>query len=114
MAVLENRPEEAASNFDPVEVCPLLFTTRLSTARMLIELEEWDKAAQVLDGLIGKSKAIVMCHITYIIFLKSSPFGNCYDLVVFKNPTSAYAFHNGLVASQTFLHWLQFDIRVDW
>ncbi len=54
MAVLENRPEEASASFDPVEVCPLLYTTRLATARMLIELEEWDKAVQVLDGLIGE------------------------------------------------------------
>merc|ERR1712158_149109 len=33
------------------EVCPLLYTTRLSTSRMLIELEEGEKSVQVLDGL---------------------------------------------------------------
>ena len=59
LAVLENRPEEAGTNFDPVEVCPLIYTTRLSTARMLVELEEWDKATQVLDGLIEEDDEIV-------------------------------------------------------
>ncbi len=59
MAVLENRPQEAAGKFDPVEVCPLLYTTRLSTARMLIELEEWDKAVNVLDGLLEEDEDIV-------------------------------------------------------
>ena len=58
LAVLENRAE-AAKNFDPVEVCPLIYTTRLSTARMLIELEEWDKSQQVLDGLIEEDDEIV-------------------------------------------------------
>jgi len=58
MAVLDNRPQEA-SNFDPIEVCPLLYTTRLSTARMLIELEEWEKAVNVLDGLVEEDDEIV-------------------------------------------------------
>lgn len=58
MAVLENRPQEAQS-FDPVEVCPLLYTTRLATSRMLIELEEWEKATQVLDGLVEEDEEIV-------------------------------------------------------
>ena len=57
--ISENRPHEAAQGFDPVEVCPLLFTTRLSTVRMLIELEEWDKAVQVLDGLTEEDDEIV-------------------------------------------------------
>ena len=60
LAVLENRAHEATSqDFDPVEVCPLLYTTRLSTARMLIELEEWEKAVQVLDGLVEEDDEIV-------------------------------------------------------
>ena len=59
IAILENRPEEASANFDPVEVCPLLYTTRLSTVRMLIELEEWEKASQVLDGLTEEDDEIV-------------------------------------------------------
>jgi hypothetical protein len=45
-AVLENRTS-GAGNFDPVEVCPLLYTTRICTAKMLIELEEWDSAVKV-------------------------------------------------------------------
>lgn len=60
MAVLENRAHEASKEaFDPVEVCPLLFTTRLVTARMLIELEEWEKANQVLDGLTEEDDEVV-------------------------------------------------------
>ena len=58
LAVLENRAE-AAGSFDPVELCPLIYTTRLSTARMLIELEEWDKAQSVLDGLVEEDEEIV-------------------------------------------------------
>ena len=58
-AVLENRPHEAGSTFDPVEVCPMLYTTRISTARMLIELEEWDKATQVLDGLTEEDDEVI-------------------------------------------------------
>jgi hypothetical protein len=47
-AVRNNKPEvSGAANFDPVEVCPLLYTTRMSTAKMLIELEEWDSAVKV-------------------------------------------------------------------
>ena len=43
MAVLEDR-EVAA---DPVEVCPLPYNTRLSTVKILMELELWDDATQV-------------------------------------------------------------------
>jgi hypothetical protein len=47
-AVRENRPEaDGARAFDPVEVCPVLHTTRICTAKMLIELEEWDSATKV-------------------------------------------------------------------
>jgi len=47
-AVRENKPQTSgASNFDPVEVCPLLYTTRICTAKMLIELEEWESAVKV-------------------------------------------------------------------
>ena len=58
LAVLDNRAG-AAQKFDPVELCPLHQTTRLSTARMLIELEEWDKAQSVLDGVIEEDDEIV-------------------------------------------------------
>lgn len=44
-AVLENKQE--AGQFDPVEVCPLLYTTRISSAKILIELELFDEATQV-------------------------------------------------------------------
>ena len=56
-SVLENKA--SSSNFDPVEVCPLLYTTRVATAKVLIELEEWDTATQVLDGLIEEDEDVV-------------------------------------------------------
>lgn len=43
--VLENKLEVV--DFDPVEVCPLLYTTRIGTAKMLIEMEMWEEAIQV-------------------------------------------------------------------
>lgn len=61
-AVLENRSSEAASaegGFDPVEVCPLLYTTRIAASKMLIELEEWDLASKVLDGLLEEDDEVV-------------------------------------------------------
>ena len=63
-AVLENRPVAASTSstkprFDPVEVCPLLYTTRIATAKILIELEEWNSATQVLDGLIEEDEDVV-------------------------------------------------------
>lgn len=41
----------AAGSFDPVEVCPLPYPTRLSTARILIEVEDYKHAMEVLEGL---------------------------------------------------------------
>ena len=58
MAVMDNKPE-AAGTFDPVEVCPLQIDTRLSTARMLIELEEWDKAQHVLESVTEEDDEMV-------------------------------------------------------
>ena len=48
-AVIENRNSGSgpAEEFDPVEVCPLGYTTRLDTAKVLIELEMWEQAVQV-------------------------------------------------------------------
>ena len=43
--VIENK--QSASNFDPVDVCPLLYTTRIGTSKLLIEMEMWDEATQV-------------------------------------------------------------------
>ena len=43
--VIENK--QGASNFDPVDVCPLLYTTRIGTSKLLIEMEMWDEATQV-------------------------------------------------------------------
>ena len=45
--VLESRPSTSKGKFDPVEVCPLLYTTRIATAKILIELEDWDNATKV-------------------------------------------------------------------
>ena len=44
---LQSRPSSSGQKFDPVEVCPLLYTTRIQTAKILIELEEWDNATKV-------------------------------------------------------------------
>jgi len=54
-AVLEDL-EVAA---DPVEVCPLPYTTRLSTVKILMELEMWDEATQVLNGLTAEDESVV-------------------------------------------------------
>ena len=56
-SVLENKA--SASDFDRVEVCPLLYSTRIATSKVLIELEEWDAATQVLDGLIEEDEDVV-------------------------------------------------------
>ena len=51
-AVRENKPGSSsgagAADFDPVEVCPLLYCIK-----MLIELEEWDLVMKVLDSLLN-------------------------------------------------------------
>ena len=58
-AVLENRPSTSVSgDFDPVEVCPLLYTTRIATSKVLIELEEWNSATQVENFEYGKCVVI--------------------------------------------------------
>ncbi len=53
-AVLENK-----QGADPVECCPLLYTTRLASAKILIELELWDEAVQVLEGLLEEDDQVV-------------------------------------------------------
>ena len=47
MEALQSRPSTSGRKFDPVEVCPLLYTTRIATAKILIELEDWDNATKV-------------------------------------------------------------------
>ena len=58
-AVRENKPGSSsgagAAAFDPVEVCPLLYTTRINCAKMLIELEEWDSAVKVRPQVLFAS-----------------------------------------------------------
>jgi hypothetical protein len=49
-AVIENRHEASVS--DPIDVCPLLYTTRISTAKLLIELELFDESVQVSLGFL--------------------------------------------------------------
>ena len=53
----ENKLE--SGEFDPVEVCPLLYTTRITTAQMLIELEMWEEGSKVLDGLTEEDDEVV-------------------------------------------------------
>ncbi|XP_071550297.1 uncharacterized protein [Panulirus ornatus] len=45
--------------FDPVEVCPLSYTARLSTARILIEVEDHKHAVEVLEGLTEENDEVV-------------------------------------------------------
>ena len=54
---LESRPSSSGKKFDPVEVCTLLYTTRIATSKILIELEEWDSATKVTI-----EKAYGYCH----------------------------------------------------
>ncbi|XP_069160374.1 uncharacterized protein [Procambarus clarkii] len=49
----------AAGTFDPVEVCPLSYATRLSAARILIEVEDYKHAVDVLEGLTEENDEIV-------------------------------------------------------
>lgn len=44
-AYMDNKDE--IPDFDPVDVCPLLYTTRIKTAQMLIEIEMFEEATQV-------------------------------------------------------------------
>uniref|UniRef100_A0A1E1X514 Uncharacterized protein n=1 Tax=Amblyomma aureolatum TaxID=187763 RepID=A0A1E1X514_9ACAR len=50
--------EEAGAS-DPVEVCPLSYSSRVSAAKLLIELELLDEANTVLDGLIEEDDEVV-------------------------------------------------------
>ena len=50
--------EAAEGSFDPVEVCPLLYPVRLSTAKILIEVEEHDLAVEVLEGLTEEDDSV--------------------------------------------------------
>ncbi|XP_066959729.1 uncharacterized protein [Macrobrachium rosenbergii] len=49
----------AAGSFDPVEVCPLSYPTRLNTAKILIEVEDHDHAVDVLEGLAEEDDSVV-------------------------------------------------------
>ncbi|KAK3873764.1 hypothetical protein Pcinc_021247 [Petrolisthes cinctipes] len=48
-----------AGSFDPVEVCPLSYPTRLSAARILIEVKDYENAIDVLDGLTEEDDEVV-------------------------------------------------------
>ena len=54
--VLEGRGGAA---LDPVNPCPLLYTTRIAAGKQLIELEMWDEASDVLDGLLEEDDEVV-------------------------------------------------------
>lgn len=55
--IIDNK--QGASNFDPVDVCPLLYTTRIGTSKLLIEMEMWDEATQILEGLLEEDDECV-------------------------------------------------------
>lgn len=50
--------EEAGAS-DPVEVCPLGYISRVSAAKLLIELEMLEEANTVLDGLVEEDDEVV-------------------------------------------------------
>lgn len=50
---------EEAGNSDPVEVCPLSYSSRVNGAKLLIELEMLDEANTVLDGLVEEDDEVV-------------------------------------------------------
>lgn len=50
---------EGAATEDPVEVCPLSYSSRVNGAKLLIELEMLDEANTVLDGLIEEDDEVV-------------------------------------------------------
>jgi hypothetical protein len=63
-ALLENRPPPADANGgatvgQTADACPLLYTTRVAAAKILIELELWDEASEVLDGLVEEDDSVV-------------------------------------------------------
>lgn len=51
--------EAVAGSFDPVEVCPLTHSVRFQTARILIEVEEYQLAADVLEGLLNEDDEVI-------------------------------------------------------
>ena len=57
---LQSRPSSSKQKFDPVEVCPLLYTTRIATAKILIELEDWDNATKVFKTIQGQYGVILV------------------------------------------------------
>ncbi|XP_022240391.1 probable assembly chaperone of rpl4 isoform X1 [Limulus polyphemus] len=56
-AVREGRLD--SSDFDPVEVCPLSYDARINTSKLLIELELYDEAGEVLEGLVEEDDEVI-------------------------------------------------------
>ena len=50
---------EGTAAGDPLEVCPLSYDLRLAAARSLIELQDWETAEQVLDGLAEEDDQVM-------------------------------------------------------
>ena len=64
---LQSRPSSSKQKFDPVEVCPLLYTTRIATAKILIELEDWDNATKVFKTIQGQC-CVILGDLYYIFW----------------------------------------------
>lgn len=56
-SIRENRL--ASEEVDPVEVCALSYDDRVGTSKLLIELEMYDEASEVLDGLVEEDDEVV-------------------------------------------------------
>jgi len=48
----------SADDFDPVEMCPLPYTARVQSGKILIELEEYDQATDCLETLLDEDDEV--------------------------------------------------------
>ena len=53
-----NDGEAEGGSFDPVEVCPLSYESRLNCAKLLIELEDYNSANDVLESLVEENDEV--------------------------------------------------------
>ncbi|XP_064455312.1 uncharacterized protein LOC135366521 [Ornithodoros turicata] len=56
-SIRENKT--ASEDVDPVEVCSLSYSSRVDASKLLIELEMYDEAGDILDGLVEEDDEVV-------------------------------------------------------
>ncbi|XP_064614281.1 uncharacterized protein LOC135477974 [Liolophura sinensis] len=47
--------EEPSEQIDPLQMCPLTFETRMAASKILIEVEEFETASEILEGLLDEN-----------------------------------------------------------